>query len=644
MTKLILRGALICSLGIFSCTENHDKVEVPKQAEVKDPAKDPLKDPAKDPLKDPTAAGENSSQSADLYKIYTLPEGLVWETNNDDAIYSSPEAVTGGTFRSFLLTFPLTLRTVGPDANGSFRAVLDANQLNLTNFHPNSDKVIPELAIEWANDKDGVTLYYKLDPKAVWSDGKPVIADDFVFAYEMMRSKSIVDPWSNEHYTEEVLSVKKYDDRTISITGKVAKPKNDMHYYYGMSPRPRHFHKLDENWVKNFNWTIEPNTGPYAIAKVEKGKSITLERKKDWFARDYRYNKNRFNIDRVVYTVIRDVDVAWEHFKKGELEAFGLTLPDYWHEKSKIDIFTNGYAHKAWFYVDQPQTEMGMWLNQDEEIFKDLNVRLAFNYAMNFDKVIKSVLRNDYFRLQTGTTGYGKYTNSAIKARGFDLDKVRELMTKSGWARGKDGIWEKDNKRYSVRITFGAPHHEARLVVLKEEAKKAGIELELQLLDGSAAFKTTQEKKHQVAWTGWGAQYRPDYWSQYHSANAHKTQTNNISNTDNKELDKLIDAYRAELVEEKRYELAHKIQQMIFDDGAFIPSFLVPYFREAYWRWWKLPKVMATKMGGELFDPFGASGGLFWLDAKTRDETLAAMKAGKKFPPVTTIEETYKKL
>jgi microcin C transport system substrate-binding protein len=338
------------------------------------------------------------------------------------------------------------------------------------------------------------------------------------------------------------------------------------------------------------------------------------------------------------------VDVAWEHFKKGEIEDFGLTLPDYWHDKSKIDLFSNGYANKAWFYVDQPQPDMGMWLNQDEEIFKDQNVRLAFSYAMNFDKVIKTVLRNDYFRLNTGTTGYGKYTNSEIKARGFDLEKVRELMTKSGWTRGKDGIWEKGKMRYSVRVTYGASHHEARLVILKEEAKKAGIELELQLLDASAAFKTMLEKKHQVAWSAWGAQYRPDYWDLYHSANAHRPQSNNFSNTDNKELDKLIDGFRAELNEEKRYELAHQIQKIIFDEGAYVPTFFIPYFRQAYWRWWKLPKVMATKMSEGLFDPFGTYGGLFWFDGKMRDETLAAKKAGKKFPPVTIIDETYKKL
>ncbi|MEZ4742990.1 MAG: extracellular solute-binding protein [Bdellovibrionota bacterium] len=585
---------------------------------------------------------EISNKNSELYKIYDLPKNIVWESNDEEPVYASEQAKKGGTFHSFLSSFPLTLRNVGPDSNGSFRSVINDNQLGLVEIHPNTDNVIPELAEEWAYDPDGVTVYYKLNPKARWSDGKPITADDFIFQWEFMRSKHIVAPWYNDHYSKEILSVKKYGDHILSITGHLKKPKNDLHYYYGMSPRPRHFHKLDENWVKNYNWKVEPNSGPYQISEVKKGKLIILKRKKDWWAKDLRYFKNRFNVDRIEYRVIRDLNVAWEHFKRAELDAFSLTLPDYWHDKSKIDVFTKGYTHKVWFFVDQPQPDYGMWLNQAVDIFKDRNVRLAFAHAMNFEKVLKEVLRGDYFRLQTGTTGYGKYTNTEIRAREFSIKKVTQLMTSSGWKRGADGIWIKGKQRYAVRVTYGAPHHTERLVVLKEEAKKAGIELELQLLDANASFKSMLEKQHQVAWTGWGPQYRPQYWGQYHSENANKPQTNNFSNTASKEIDSLIDQYKNELDEETRYGLARKIQAAIAYEGAYIPTFLVPYFRQGYWRWWKFPKVAATKMSESLFDLFGSTGGLFWLDQDTKEETLGAMKAGKSFAPVTITDKTYK--
>lgn len=135
---------------------------------------------------------------------------------------------------------------------------------------------------------------------------------------------------------------------------------------------------------------------------------------------------------------------------------------------------------------------------------------------------------------------------------------------------------------------------------------------------------------------------RPQYWEHFHSINAHKPQTNNITNTDDPEMDKLIDAYRNSLDEEERIKLSVKIQEKIHEIGAFVPTFMVPYVREAYWRWWRLPKVPGTKHSDSLFDPFSSStGGLFWYDKTLHEETEQAMKKKRPFSPVTLIDKTY---
>ncbi len=64
------------------------------------------------------------------------------------------------------------------------------NQLRLISFHPNTGNPIPSLATHWAIAPDNQTVYFKLDPRAKWSDGKPVVADDYTFGYEMMRPKT----------------------------------------------------------------------------------------------------------------------------------------------------------------------------------------------------------------------------------------------------------------------------------------------------------------------------------------------------------------------------------------------------------------------------------------------------------------------
>ena len=571
-----------------------------------------------------------------------IPADLQWLKNESDPVYASPESRKGGALNSWVLSFPLTFRVVGPDSNSSFRSAILGNQLSLIGIHPNTENIISELANHWAYGKDKKTMYFKLNEKARWSDSTPVTAHDFAYTLEFMRSKYIIAPWYNDYYSKEIDKVIVYDDHTLAVVSTKAQP--DLHLKIGISPTPRHFYgKLGEDFVRRYNWKIVPNTGPYQIYDFKKGKYVKFKRKKDWWAKDLRFFKNRFNVDRVVFKVIRDINIVWEYFKKAKVDVFPVTMPRYWHVKTKTPVVENGYVHKIWFFNNTQQSAQGMWLNQDREIFKDRNVRYAFAHAMNIQKVIEKVLRNDYFRLEHGFMGYGRYSNKKIRARRFDLDKVNFYMNGGGWQRGSDGIWGKNGRRFSVEVSYSQDAHTPRLVVLKEEAKKAGIELKLQKLDPSAAYKKVLEKKHDVAWSGWSTSLRPQYWEHFHSTNAHKPQTNNITNTDDSRMDKLIDAYRNSLDEEERINLSVKIQEKIHEIGAFVPTFMVPYAREAYWRWWRLPKVPGTKHSDSLFDPFSSSsGGLFWYDEKLYEETKKAMKKKRAFEPVTIIDKTYK--
>lgn len=576
------------------------------------------------------------------YPREALPEGIEWITNTADPVFASPNAKKGGSFHSAVLTFPPTFRVVGPDSNSSFRSAILDNHLSLIGIHPNTENIIPELATHWAFADDKKTMYFKLNKDARWSDGRPVTADDFAYALDFMRSKHIVAPWYNDYYTGEIDKVVIYDDYTLAVVATKAQP--DLHLRVGISPTPKHYYGvLDETFVRKYNWEIVPNTGAYQISAFKKGQYVKFKRKKDWWANDLHYFKNRYNVDTVIVDVVRDSNIIWEYFKKAKIDVFGITDPKYWHDKTKTNVVEKGYVQKIWFFNDTQRSAQGMWLNQDKEIFKNRDVRYAFAHAMNIQRVIEKVLRGDYFRLEHGFMGYGPYSNKDIRARRFDLEKVNYYMKKAGWNRGVDGIWEKNGLRFSVEISYGYDEHTPRLVVLKEEAKKAGIELRLRKLDQSAWYKKVVEKRHDVAWVGWSTSLRPQYWEHFHSVNAHKPQTNNITNTDNPEMDKLIERYRDSLDESERIRLSKKIQAKIHEICPYVPTFLVPYVRQAYWRWWRLPEVPGTKHTGDLFDPFSSAiGGLFWYDEALFKETKAAMKKGKTFESVTIIDETYK--
>jgi len=571
-----------------------------------------------------------------------LPDNVKWLTNDSDPVFSSDKAVKGGVLQSGIASFPMTFRVVGPDSNSSFRSAILDNQLSLINIHPNTHNILPELATHWAFGDDKKTIYFKLDKDAVWSDGKPVTAWDYVYTLEFMRSEHIIAPWYNDYYTKEIEKVIVYDDYTIGVKSTKAAP--DLHLKIGISPTPEHFFgKLDKEFVQKYNWRVVPNTGAYQLNDFKKGKFVKFKRKKEWWAKDKKYFKNRFNADYIVFDVIRDVNLQWEYFKKGKLDAFGLTMPKYWHGKSDISLFKDGYINKIWFFNDMERSAQGMWLNQDKPVFRQRELCYAFAHAMNIEKVINKVLRKDYFRLPQAFSGYGKYTNNEIKPRKFDIGRVNLLMTDAGWSRGSDGIWNKSGERFSVKVTYASEEHTPRLVVLKEDALKAGVELLLERLDPSAVFKKILEKKHDVAWMGWSTSMRPSYWQGWHSDNAHKPQTNNITNTDLPLLDRLIEKYRAGLLEEERIELSKRIQSVIHETGAFVPTFMVPYVRAGYWRWVQLPDFHGTRRSETLFDPFSTTtGGLFWIDAEKKEETLKAVKEGVKFDPVVIKNDTFR--
>lgn len=575
----------------------------------------------------------------------SLPKNTVWITNDTAPTWASNKAKQGGIIRYSLSSFPPTLRTVGPDSNNSFRSYLLDNQLSLVEVHPNTDEIIPMLATHWAYDSDGKTVHYKINPLARWSDGQPVTADDFTFALEFYRSKFIVAPWYNKHFTEQVTNIIKHDSHTISIIGATPKPKKDLHTFYSIQPRAKHFHTLNKEWIAKTNWAIEPNTGPYQISSLKKGKNIKFHRKQDWWANDLPYLRNRFNVEDVILKVVRDPNTAFKYFERGELDTYNLTLPKLWNDKSNGPMFKKGFIHKVTFYNQLEQNSSGLFLNLNNKLLTDINIRKAIAHSLNFPLVIKSVLRGDYQRLPAFHTGYGEYSNNSIQPLEFNLKSAISLLTQSGWTeKNNKGIRTKNNQTLSFSISYGNKLYEPQILLLSEEAKKAGIELKPYYLENTSFYKNIIEKKHDIAWLAWSTGFRPAYWQHFHSVNANKPQTNNITNLADEKIDTLISQYREATEEATRIELAQTLEQLIADQVVFIPATMKTFTRAGYWRWLELPEFVGTKASRSLFDPFNIRyGGLFWVDPKRKFTSLAEKKSGKGFKPSTVINNDFKK-
>ena len=611
---------------------------------------------------------QKHSDCFSISSIDNLPEDLKWMDGSDEQEFASPKAKKGGTWEVFMRDFPRTLRTIGPDANGAFRSyLLDYNVISLVHAHPNSDGYYPGLAKSWAVGKDGRTVYFRLDPQAKYSDGEKVKASDFFFFFYFMRSKHIQAPWYNDFYGKDKFQkVTLYDKETLSITFYKAKP--DVVERVSIRAKPEHFYEeLDGEFLSKYQWNPEPTTGAYVALpeNVDKGKSVTLVRQNDWWADQKRFFRYRFNPQKIKVSVIRDYNKAFEVFLKGGVDMFGLAKTEFWYDKlpNNNKLVQNGYLSKVTFFNQTPPPSYALRINSQKPPFDDLNIRIGFHHAMNFDMVLEKIFRGDFVRMNTVADGYGGRSHPTLKAREFSVEKALEYFAKAGFKeRGGDGILiNSSGQRLSVELLTGYRHFEDVLVVLKEQAKKAGLELKLKVLEPTAAWKAANEKNHQVIFSAFNSfvELFPRFWEPFHSDNAYqevgdskfeengslkpnlttKVSTNNFTQTAVREIDHLINEYRDEEDLGRISEMAHQLSQMIHDHAVWVPAWKKPWLRIGHWNWVKFPEDWGPKESRD-YEEFQ----VFWIDETEKEKILKAMEAGESVTdkPTVRVYEKYK--
>ncbi len=620
-------------------------------------------------------------EQSDFYVFKTIADfesetaRLEWEDGGDLPEFADVNAKKGGTLDFFIGDFPRTLRTVGPDATGGIRQyLLDYTQPSIVHKHPNvPGEYFPGVVSGWAKSPETKSVYFRIRPEAHWSDGKPLTTGDIVYTYYMMRSPHLNGPWYNDFFTKTFTRLTVYDEHSFALSLTEWKP--DAVYVAGGEnvPYPRHaFQDFGPGWLQRYNWRIQPTLGAYTIEErdLQKGRSITLTRIKDWWARDLKFWRGRLNPDKIRLTVIRDSNKAFESFVRGDLDFFGVTRPELWYDKLP-DTFPEvaaGYILKSTFYNNTPPPDWGLWINRSRPILDNRDIREGIQYATNFDLVCVQYFRGDAVRQQTRNDGYGWRMHPTITAREFDPVKARELFAQAGFDKqGPDGVLTNaQGRRLTLTITTYADTLQNMLPILKQEALKAGLEFNIEILDQTTGWKKVQEKQHDIALVALSrsVELYPRYWEMYHGSNAYedayigpdgkfvekfslgapnpnpakiRVQTNNMTEIFIPELDRRIEAYdSAESLDEMK-RLAVEMEEIIYNDAAWVNGWKLPFYRTAYWRYFKWPEdfnVMQSRDPLEFF--------LFWIDTEEQEKLASARRAGETFPAQVKVFDQFK--
>jgi microcin C transport system substrate-binding protein len=189
----------------------------------------------------------------------------------------------------------------------------------------------------------------------------------------------------------------------VSVKSKVLNWRNFL-YFSGMSIFPAHVLRNVDGaaYLKDYNFKLMTGSGPYRVdeADIIKGKSVSIRRRSDYWAGSHRRNVGLYNFDEVREIVVRDQRLAFEMFKKGDIDDYFVNISRQWVEEMSFDRVQRGMIQKRKIFNDQPSGFSGFALNTRREPFTDIRVRKALALLLNRDELINRLFFKEYVPLR----------------------------------------------------------------------------------------------------------------------------------------------------------------------------------------------------------------------------------------------------
>lgn len=544
--------------------------------------------------------------------------GAGWETNTDFDFIGDPRAIKGGLLRDHLRDFPGTLRTEGPESNSAFNyGITSMAYESLVGLHTTTLEHIPSLATHWQISEDKMTYRFRINPNARFSDGMPVTSEDVVATYDFMMDKTLLSP-SNQMVFGKLERPVAESMYIVRVRAKELNWRNFL-YFSGMAILPAHVLKtLDgDTYLKEYNFKLLPGTGPYIIREedIDKGRSITVRRRKDYWAKDARSNVGIGNFDEMRFIVVRDENLAFEMFKKGELDYYPVSMARQWVEDLDFENIQRGLVQKRKIFNNEPNGIQGFAFNTRRAPFEDIRVRKAFTFLFNRRQLIEKLMFNQYEPQNSYYVG-GRYENPNNPKNEYNPQEALQLLAEAGWnSRDTQGRLVKNGAPLQIELLYASRTFEPHLTIYQEDLRKIGISLNLRLITGETLFQLVNERRFQMTQMGWGALLFPNPETSWHSSLADVDNTNNITGFKNARVDELCEAYDKMFDVEERVRALREIDGILANAYPYALQWNAPYARLVYWNKFGTPPGYLSRTG----DYFGSGTGpglpqMWWID------------------------------
>lgn len=315
-----------------------------------------------------------------------------------------------------------------------------------------------------ATPEDRSYVEYRLRADASWHDGRPITVEDVLFSFDILRSKGT--PVFRVYYADVEQAEKVAEDKVRFIFK--GPPNRELPLIMGQLPI------LPAHWWEGRDFeapSLEPplGSGPYRVGRVEPGRSITLERVEDWWARDLPVTRGRYNYGSIRYDYYRDANIAFEAFKAGAFDWHIESSAQRWATGYDIPAVSEGLLIKEEIERDRGGVIQGFWFNQRRDQFRNPKVREAIGYAFDFEWSNQTLFYDQYIRCDSYFSGSADFAATGLP--GEDelelLEPYRDQLPPA--------LFEQP---FTLPVTDGSGNNRPQLRKALELFKEAGWEVQ----------------------------------------------------------------------------------------------------------------------------------------------------------------------
>ena len=432
-------------------------------------------------------------------------------------------------------------------------------------------KPVPALAEGDPKETDGgKTWTIKLRKDAKWSNGDPVTANDFVYAW-----RNVVDPKTASEYAfimydienaqeinkgekkPEELGVKAIDDNTLEI-----KLKNNQPYFKGLlafgtyKPKNEKFaKKLGDKYGIDAKSTLY--NGPFKIAEWKTEESVKLVKN------DKYWDKDKVKLDEINFKVIKDAQTGLNLYETGKVDSVGVSAENVDKYKSNKDFKTELSAAQSFFRISYKGDHKKELSNKD--------LRLALAKSIDKDKYVKNNLNNGSVasnQLTPKDVYKGPDGSDFSEIAGGENLKFDRESAKENWKKAKAALGVDKLELELLTVDIDTAKRDAEYFKEQLESNLDGLTIKIKQQPFKQKLDLERKGQYDISYGNWF----PDYADPMTFLDLFlSTETNTGYN--NPAYDKLIEDAKGPLLKdpEARWKALGEASTMLLDDAALIP-------------------------------------------------------------------------